>query len=169
MFSFKKRISNNRIVGIYQDHYQDLFHASFRITRDAELSEDICHDLFLDILHKQPDLNEIGNLKAYLRRAVTNNSIYRNKMKFDFVHIDENEMNYEEDNNKGFWQEHELKTILDAINTLPEGYRIITEKHLLDGLAHEEIASDLDIASSTSRSQYLRAKKQLRKTLLYEK
>lgn len=133
------------------------------------MSEDICHDLFLDLLAKQTDLSEIKNLKAYLRRAVTNNSISKNQIKFNLLPIDQQEVLAEENGDGAFWNKHELKEILDAINDLPEGYRVITEKHLLDGLAHDEIASDLNIASSTSRSQYLRAKKQLRKTLLHEK
>ena len=173
MFSSKQRTSHNEIIALYKEHYNDLFHASYRITRDTEMSEDICQDLFLDLLNKRKDQLPVKNFKAYLRRSVTNNSIRKNKTQFDFLSIDANETGPHQDSGdhdeSAPWKNYSLNSILDAISQLPEGYRVITEKYLLDGLAHDQIASDLNIAASTSRSQYLRAKKQLRKVLLHEK
>lgn len=168
IFSSKHCITTDQMIVIYRDHYKSLFSASFRITRNAELSEDICHDLFLDLLNRRKSTKEIHNTEAYLRRAVTNNSIKKFKQSFDFTTIDNIHSEKDTDDSIETWGHLNLDSILGAISKLPQGYRVITEKHLLDGLTHNEIASDLNIKASTSRSQYLRAKKLLRKTLLNE-
>ncbi len=47
------------------------------------------------------------------------------------------------------------------INQLPDGYRVVLSLYLLEGYDHEEIGEILGISSSTSRSQYTRAKQKL--------
>jgi RNA polymerase sigma-70 factor (ECF subfamily) len=47
------------------------------------------------------------------------------------------------------------------MNLLPTGYRVILSLYLIEGYDHEEIASVLGVTASTSRSQFLRAKKKL--------
>ena len=65
--------------------------------------------------------------------------------------------------------------LLDAIQQLPDGYRQILNLYIFEVWSHQEIATEMGIAVSTSRSQYARAKKQLKQllqkkiNLLYEK
>lgn len=59
-----------------------------------------------------------------------------------------------------------LAEIQTAMQQLADGYRVILQLYLLEGYDHEEIASILNISSSTSKSQYSRAKKRLRKLLV---
>ena len=54
-----------------------------------------------------------------------------------------------------------VEEVKDAINRLPDGYRIILSLYLLEGYDHDEIAEILSISSSTSRSQLSRAKQKL--------
>ena len=59
----------------------------------------------------------------------------------------------------------DLDKIRDAIMNLPEGFRIVLSLYLLEGYDHEEIGQILKISSSTSRSQYTRARKKLAEVL----
>jgi RNA polymerase sigma-70 factor (ECF subfamily) len=59
----------------------------------------------------------------------------------------------------------DVSRIREQIHELPEGYRIILSLYLLEGYDHEEISQILNISSSTSRSQFSRAKKALLKNL----
>ena len=54
-----------------------------------------------------------------------------------------------------------VEEVKEAINRLPDGYRIILSLYLLEGYDHDEIAEILAISSSTSRSQLSRAKQKL--------
>jgi RNA polymerase sigma-70 factor (ECF subfamily) len=51
--------------------------------------------------------------------------------------------------------------VKEAIEKLPDGYRVILSLYLLEGYDHDEIAEILKINSSTSRSQLSRAKQRL--------
>ena len=55
----------------------------------------------------------------------------------------------------------EAREIADLIRKLPPGYQTVFNLHAIEGYAHAEIAQLLGINETTSRSQYLRARKQL--------
>ena len=57
--------------------------------------------------------------------------------------------------------DYNVDEIKRAIKDLPTGYSTILSLYLFEGYDHEEISEILKISSSTSRSQYLRAKKKL--------
>ena len=59
----------------------------------------------------------------------------------------------------------EVTQVRRAIETLPDGFRTVLSLYLIEGYDHEEIAGILGISESTSRSQYLRAKKRLAESL----
>jgi len=68
--------------------------------------------------------------------------------------------------NSGFVCIVEPSDIFKAIESLPDGYRIILTLYLLEGYDHTEISQILSITESTSKSQYSRAKVKLRNLLL---
>lgn len=47
------------------------------------------------------------------------------------------------------------------MHQLPDGFRTVLSLYLFEGYDHEEIAEILQVAESTSRTQYIRAKKRL--------
>jgi len=53
------------------------------------------------------------------------------------------------------------ENILEAMNQLPEGGRIVFSLYLLEGYDHGEIAQILKITESTSKTQYMRAKRRV--------
>jgi DNA-directed RNA polymerase specialized sigma24 family protein len=56
--------------------------------------------------------------------------------------------------------------ILEVINTLPDGYRMIINLYLIDGYTHADIAEMLSISEGTSKSQLSRGRELLKKELL---
>jgi RNA polymerase sigma-70 factor (ECF subfamily) len=62
------------------------------------------------------------------------------------------------------------KELMGLISSLPEGYRIVFNLSVIEGYSHDEIASMLGIQPATSRSQLIKARRQLQKQLLeYQK
>jgi len=53
------------------------------------------------------------------------------------------------------------ENIREAMNQLPEGGRIVFSLYLLEGYDHSEIAQILNISESTSKTQYMRAKRRV--------
>ena len=61
--------------------------------------------------------------------------------------------------------EMDIRKIHNAMEKLPDGYRVIFSLYALEGYDHSEIAQILEISESTSKSQYLRAKQKIRDLL----
>ena len=48
--------------------------------------------------------------------------------------------------------------LLDVINSLPEGYKMVFNLYAVEGFKHREIAEMLGIDINTSKSQFMRAR-----------
>jgi len=55
--------------------------------------------------------------------------------------------------------------LLGIVQNLPNGYRMVFNMYVLDGMTHKEIAEDLSISENTSKSQLSKSKKMLRKLI----
>ncbi|MBP7850720.1 MAG: sigma-70 family RNA polymerase sigma factor [Lentimicrobiaceae bacterium] len=52
------------------------------------------------------------------------------------------------------------------METLPEGSRLIFSLYLLEGYDHREISGILGISESTSKSQYMHARRKVKNVLM---
>ena len=57
--------------------------------------------------------------------------------------------------------QYKVEEVRKAIQQLPDGYRTVLSLYLLEGYDHEEISEILQLAESTVRTQYMRAKQKL--------
>ncbi len=150
---------------IYNLYYKSMYNASLRIVKNSAEAEDIMQDAFLKAFQNLGYYKEEVSFGAWLKRIVVNQSIdHLRKRKIEIIPI-ENELTEKPVNETDADSEIDDKTkyeeVLSEISKLPEGYRIIITLYLLEGYDHNEIAEILKISSSTSRSQYLRARKKL--------
>jgi RNA polymerase sigma-70 factor (ECF subfamily) len=61
-----------------------------------------------------------------------------------------------------------IESVREAVQRLPNGFRVVFSLYLLEGYDHKEIAEILEISESTSKTQYNRAKKKLKEILKEE-
>ena len=83
-----------------------------------------------------------------------------NKRKLDLRYIDDLhrfEISEEEPEEALYTTEN----ILEAMKQLPEGGRLVFSLYLMEGYDHGEIAQILGITESTSKSQYMRARRRV--------
>jgi RNA polymerase sigma factor (sigma-70 family) len=57
------------------------------------------------------------------------------------------------------------KELVQIIQQMPLGYRVVFNMHVVEGFSHKEIAKELEISIGTSKSQLSKAKKALRNML----
>jgi RNA polymerase sigma-70 factor (ECF subfamily) len=55
--------------------------------------------------------------------------------------------------------------LAQAIDALPDGYRVVFVMHDVEGYTHEEIAGSLGVHPGTSKAQLFRARARLREAL----
>lgn len=150
-----------------------MYNSSLRIVKDEAEAEDIMQEAFLSAFKNIKKYKGEVSFGAWLKRIVVNRSLdYLKKKKLDFLRLDNEiyKLSEEEDDDVNFeFSEENVKMITKAIELLPKGYGIILNLYLIEGYDHEEIGQILNISSSTSRSQYLRAKKKLIQIVSHQK
>lgn len=147
---------------VYRLYYKAMYNTSLRIVGDEQEAEDIMQEAFFKAFDKISTYKNEVSFGAWLRRIVVNASIDALKKKrIPLIPIEEA---YGVDTGSADDSEFSVETIdllKNAIEKLPEGYKLVLNLHLIDELDHDEIASTLGIAASTSRSQLARAKQKL--------
>jgi RNA polymerase sigma-70 factor (ECF subfamily) len=155
-----------RIYGLY---YKAMYNTSLRIVKNPVEAEDVMQESFLSAFEKLGTYSGTVSFGAWLRKIVVNRSLDSiKKQKMFFESLDERvagEIEAEEtvvmDTGEDTGEHAGIEKIRDAIMQLPDGFRIVLSLHLLEGYDHEEIGQILGISSSTSRSQYARARQKL--------
>ncbi|TDI71850.1 MAG: RNA polymerase sigma factor [Bacteroidetes bacterium] len=154
----------------YKLYSKAMYNIAYRITNNELDAEDVLQEAFVSAFKNIHDYRGTASIGAWLKRIVINNSITTiKKRKADLVPIDEHE-HYVDIIDAGDDETLYLNVdkIRNAIQLLPDGYRVVFSLYLMEGYDHKEIASILNISESTSKSQYNRSKKKLQKILKEE-
>lgn len=157
---------------LYKLYYKAMFNASYRILNNRMVAEDVMQESFFKAFDKINTYSGKVSFGAWLKKIVINQSLdelKKNKIDDRFIEdegVKLKELNEEEDENDESEQKFNIDDIKEEINDLPDGYRVVLSLYLLEGYDHDEISEILNISSSTSRSQYTRAKNKLRKQLI---
>jgi len=151
---------------LYNLYYKAMYNTSLRILNNSAEAEDAMQEAFLAAFQKLDTYREEVSFGFWLKRIVVNKSIdMLKKKKADWIALDDNIQIEEEDEAPVKEEGLQVEKIKEAIQQLNKGYRIVLTLYLIEGYDHEEIGSILNISSSTSRSQFTRAKKKLIETL----
>jgi len=146
---------------IYELYYKAMFNTCLRIVKDETEAEDLMQESFLSAFQKINTYSGTVSFGAWLKKIVVNRSLDSiKKRRLYFETLDEKLTAGLQDD---IPEEATIDTerIRAAIMDLPDGFRIVLSLYLLEGYDHEEIAEILNITSSTSRSQYTRARQKL--------
>ncbi len=132
-----------------------------------EEAEDLLQESFAEAFKKLESFRFESSFGAWLKRIVVNRCInHLKKRRAELYYTDnlpENPSNQEE-----FDDDHaqmEVKKIKQAMEMLPDGYRVIFSLYLVEGYDHAEIAQIMEISESTSKSQFSRAKQKVKEII----
>ena len=150
---------------IYKLYYKAMYNTSLRIVNDTMEAEDIMQESFLSAFEKIDSYSGTVSFGAWLKKIVINRSLDYLSRKKAIIEDIETQIEIKDTSSDELAQKEELdikvEEVKQAIENLPDGYRIILSLYLLEGYDHDEIADILSITSSTSRSQLSRAKQKL--------
>lgn len=139
---------------------------SRRYIDSIDEAKDVVQLGFIKIFENLHKFDKRSKLKTWMTRIVINTAIDKLKVskKIQFVSSDNmNEYeNYSEDDD--YEEESGLtkEILLEMIDNLPTGYKMVFNMYAIDGLTHKEISEKLGISEGTSKSQLLRARKFLK-------
>jgi len=163
-----KMVRKNDVMAmrsLYEAHFKQMLATSLRITNNQNDAEDILQEAFVQSFQKISQLKSDDKYGAWLKRMVTNMSIKLIKNRITFSEISEAQDSYEEDEVALWYRDITFDKIKTELQNLPIGCRTIFSLYLLEGYKHKEIAEELNISISNSKSQYRYALKLLREKL----
>lgn len=165
------------IAGVLKQHrhcQEEFFHrfagkmmtVSRRYTRNNAEAEDVLQDAFIKVFGKLNTFRFNGSLEGWVRRIVVNTALknikkksFSNELYLDIVDVHQvieptaiSDLNEEQ--------------LINMIRKLPTGYSTVFNLYVIEGYSHKEIAKELSIQESTSRSQLLKARKMLQQNII---
>ncbi|MDA3879773.1 MAG: RNA polymerase sigma factor [Prolixibacteraceae bacterium] len=163
-----KKGDNKARRQLYELYARAMFNICCRMTNNREDAEDILQEAFIQAFSKLDTFRYESTFGAWLKRIVINNCINAlQKRKVDLM-LTDNLHFYGERSDDNFDEKNLPLTTSDirsAMEQLPDGGRIVFSLYLLEGYDHVEISQILGITESTSKSQYMRAKRKIQDIL----
>lgn len=127
--------------------------------KDLQHAEDLMLTGFMKVFTSIKNFENKGSFEGWIRRIMVNECLsqIRTNKKIQFID-DENDLKDgldEIESNLG------IDEIQNAIDSLPEGYKMVFNLYVIEGYKHKEIAEMLGINEGTSKSQLSNARKVL--------
>lgn len=149
---------------LYQRYSKAMFNTCLRLLNNVAEAEDVLQDSFIEAFKNLQNFEYRTSFGGWFKQICINRSINQlKKRKINLVDI-ETGRDFERPE-EPVTDENEIAlkvaSVKNAIMKLPDGYRTVLNLYLLEGYDHEEIAGILNVAESTTRTQYIRAKQKL--------
>lgn len=152
---------------LYELLNKKLMGLSIRYTRSREDAKDVFQESFIKIYKSVGGIQKEASLEGWAKRIVINTAINhynKNKKHQECLYVDEIERSTDhmDDDDIDHLSDEQL---LEMINSLPEGSKLVFNLYIIEGYSHKEISEILDISVGTSKSQLNRAKTLLKQML----
>lgn len=179
MFKGKSHKSRRRFEEEALVHTEALYRAALRMTKNESDAQDLIQETMLRAYKNFHRFEEGTNCRAWLFKIMTNTfiNIYRSKQKestsVSFDDVDDNFL-YSQlessadttgDPERDFLAKMIDEDVVEAIEQLPEEFRMVVVLAFYEGYAYQEIAEILGIQVGTVKSRLHRGRKMLQKLL----
>ena len=142
-----------------------MLNTAFRIVNDLDDAQDVLQEAFIDAFGRIANFRQETTFGLWLKQIVVHRAInLLRRRKMQLVDIGDEQLDMIADtDDDGDHEEvlYKVNQVKEAMQQLPEGYRVVLSLYLLEGYDHEEIGQVLNINENTSRTQFLRAKRKL--------
>src|SRR5690606_8292838 len=161
-----KQGSQSSFELFYEKYIRFTFHIALQIVGDRTEAEDICHDVFLEVLQKSSQYKpEKGSVKAWLAVKTKSRSLDRLRKKKPLLIHKLESLDTEEEHPLDLLFIHEMERhlIIDALNHIPEKQREAIYRSYFQGETHQEIAKEMNKPLGSVKSFIRYGLKNLRK------
>jgi RNA polymerase sigma-70 factor (ECF subfamily) len=160
------RRENSAQKALYDTYSARMYGLCYRYIKDSMGAEDVLITAFTKIFEKIHQFKGEGSFEGWMRRIIVNEALSflrRNKSMYLETDLEkaDRQPNYD-----ALGDHLEAEDLLNIIQELPTGYRIVFNLYAVDGYSHKEISEQLGISESTSKSQLSRARAYLQRVLI---
>lgn len=150
---------------VYEENFGTLMSVCMRFASNEEDALDLMHEGFIKVIKNIDKYQQSSSLISWLRRVMVNSCIdnYRKETRRRTEDIETvYSLQTLDPDAVSRYSEHE---ILQCIQQLSPSYRAIFVLYAIEGYSHREIAEQLEITESTSRSNLVKARFKLQELL----
>jgi RNA polymerase sigma factor (sigma-70 family) len=158
---------------VYKMYYGKMKAVCLRYTRDADQALDVLQEGFVKVFQNMDRYTGSGSFEGWIRRIMVNLSIDEfRKNKNNFLVLSDNigseDWVDEADEESGEDDEYDFKPhqIVEAMQQLSPAYRTVFNLYVFENYTHQDIAETLGISVGTSKSNYAKARRNMKKLLL---
>ena len=151
---------------LYKEYYPMMMPLCQRYATNKEDALDILHEGFIKVFKHIKKYQMGTSLNAWIKRIMINTAIdyYRKSVRRRTEDLDTAYSIKSKDPNAiNFLAAEE---IIECLHKLSPSYRAIFNLYVIEGYSHREIANQLNISESTSRSNLVKARSKLKALLL---
>lgn len=153
---------------LYKLYSKAMYNICMRILNRIDEAEDVLQEAFIDAFTHLHQFRQQSTFGAWLKQIVINKALSQLRARrvqwVDIESLRNGHADYDLEDRADPELEFvdlTVERVRQALRLLPEGYRVVLSLYLFEGYDHEEISQVLGISESTSRTQYMRAKKKL--------
>lgn len=150
---------------LYRLYSRAMYNTALRMVRHPHDAEDILQSVFVEVFTKLESFRYESSIGAWMKRITINkciNFLKSRKLALTELTASHDRAEVSELTQEPVWS---VEKINQAIEGLPDGYRVVFSLYAIEGYDHEEIGQILGVTEATSKSQYSRAKAKLREIL----
>jgi len=137
-----------------------------RYTKNVEEAEDVFQEIISRVFQHISQLNDHTRMDQWMMRIAVNTAVnYYHKNKRHKHDEERNGYHHQNEDYELILSQFSDEMLINLINELPDGYRMVFNLHEVEGYNHAEIGELLSISEVTSRSQLNRAKHVLKTKL----
>lgn len=149
---------------LYDAYQRAMLTTAYRMTNSMPDAEDVVQEAFIQSFQKIRQLREARQYGGWLKRIVVNKCLERQRKHTRWEPVT-TQVGAEEEVAEAWYVGIPMEEVRGAIQRLPDGCRQVLALYLLEDYKHREIAEQLRISVSTSKSQYQYALRLLRTQL----
>jgi len=151
---------------LYRKFSGEMYSICLAYEDDRDKAKDILQEGFIKVFRSIRSFEYQGSLKGWVRKIITNTAIdhWRRTVKeYSLLRLDN--ISLTDQPVEPAHSSPDYSEIIDQVNKLPSGARVIFNLYALEGYSHKEIAAKLNISEGTSKSQVNRARQLLQQHL----
>jgi len=153
---------------VYELHASAMLSVCVRYVNNRETARDLLQEGFIKVFTKTHTYSGTGSFAGWIRRIFVTTALEYLRQN-DALKQSESIDDYNhsiEDVDVSVLENISANDLMQCISELPDGYRTVFNLYAIEGYSHAEIGNILNINENTSRSQFMRARKLLQKTVL---
>ena len=149
------------------EHYAGkMMSLCLRYAKNRQEAEDFLQEGFIRLFKYLDKYQHKGSFDGWVRRIFVNTAIKHYHKQVKHNQVSEISIAYEKSYEASAISMLSENELLQLIEQLPDGYRLVFNLYAIEGFSHKEIGVMLDIGESTSRSQLVKARKWLQSKIL---